>query len=130
MSIIKIAAVCLVAVALSVIVKQVKPELGIFIPITASAVVFIYALSELSGITEQISIKVTQYGLNNEYLIILFKSIGIAYVTEFAADCCKDAGESAIASKVELYGKVMILACAVPIMFSVLEMIDEVISLI
>lgn len=130
MSIVRIAGLSLVAVAASVAVKQIKPEIGLYIPIIAAAVIFIYALSAMSGILDEISGKLESYGLNNEYMAVLFKSLGIAYITQFATDCCKDAGESAIATKVELFGKVMVLACALPVMFSVLDMIDEVLSLI
>lgn len=102
----------------------------VYIPIVGAAVIFIYAISELSGIAQALSDKATQYGLNNKYLSVLYKCIGIAYITQFASDCCKDAGENAISTKVEMFGKVMILSCTLPILFSVLDMINKVIELI
>lgn len=130
MSIIKIAGVALIALCASLVVKQLKPEYGIYIPIIAATVIFIYALSALGGIITSLSDALNSYGVGQEYIKVLFKSIGIAYITQFAVDCCKDAGESAIAGKVELCGKVMVLSCALPVMFSVLDMIDEVMKLI
>ena len=129
-SIVKIAGVSLVAAAVSIVIKQLRPEFGIYIPLTAAAVIFIYAVSELCGLIEQLAEKLSEYGLSNEYMAVLVKSLGIAYTTQLAADVCRDAGETAIASKVEVCGKIMILSCALPVMLSVLNMIDEVISLI
>lgn len=130
MSIVKIAGVALVALAASVVIKQLKPEYGVYIPVVAASIIFIYAVSELCGIAQTVTNAFSKYGLNNEYMKVIFKSIGIAYVTQFASDCCRDGGEGAIASKVELCGKIMILSCAIPVMFSVLDMIDEVMKLI
>ena len=62
-------------------------------------------------------------GIGEMYLIILLKIIGISYLVEFGAQVCRDAGEGAIASKVELAGKVMILVMAVPIIAFALDTI-------
>ena len=130
MSIVRIAGVGLIAVAVSMLVKQLKPEFGIYIPITAATVIFIYAISELCGIIDGLMQKLEQYGLSNEYMKVMIKSLGIAYTSQLATDVCRDAGENAIASKVELCGKIMILACAMPVMLSVLDTVNEVIFLI
>lgn len=61
------------------------------------------------------------------YLEMMLKIIGIAYIAEFAAQISKDAGQGAIAAKIELGGKIVILALAVPILTAIIE---AVISLI
>ena len=60
------------------------------------------------------------------YFSTLLKIIGIAYIAEFGAEVCRDAGEGAIASKVELAGKVIIIILAVPIITSLLDLIISV----
>ena len=57
---------------------------------------------------------------------IILKIIAIAYVCEFSAQLCKDAGETAIATKVELAGKIMILFTSAPIMLSLLELLTDI----
>jgi len=56
----------------------------------------------------------------------ILKIIGIAYIAEFGAEVCKDAGEGAIASKIELAGKVIIIVLAAPIITSLLDLIVEI----
>ena len=45
----------------------------------------------------------------------MFKTLGICFLAQFAADSCRDAGESALASKVELAGKISILVLSLPL---------------
>lgn len=61
--------------------------------------------------------------INNEFLILLIKITGIAFLTEFTVSICKDTGETAIANKVDLGGKVLIISMSIPIIASLLETI-------
>jgi len=47
----------------------------------------------------------------------------MAYIAEFAAESCRDASQNAIAAKVELAGKIMIIITAVPVITSVMNII-------
>ena len=64
--------------------------------------------------------------INKEFLEILLKITGIAILTEFAVSICKDSGESAIASKVDLSGKVIIMSMSIPILCGLLETIIKI----
>jgi stage III sporulation protein AD len=65
--------------------------------------------------------------VNLIYVETILKIIGIAYITEFAAQITKDAGQGAIASKIELGGKIFILAMAIPILTVMIETIIKLI---
>ena len=75
-------------------------------------------LQIVMGLSEKIK-------LDNTYLLIVLKIIGIAYVAEFGYQLCKDAGEESIASKIQLAGKVMILVVASPIVLALIELIAQ-----
>ncbi len=64
--------------------------------------------------------------VNGQFLGILLKITGIAFLTEFAVSVCKDSGETAIASKVDLGGKVIIIAISIPIISSLLETVVKI----
>lgn len=66
-------------------------------------------------------------GLGAIYLEVLLKLVAISYVTEFMAGLCRDAGESALAAKVELAAKVAVMLLAVPIVVNIL---DSVVSIL
>jgi stage III sporulation protein AD len=63
--------------------------------------------------------------LNMVFLSALLKIIGIAYIAEFGTQVCRDAGENALAFKVELAGKVMILILAVPIISTIVDTVER-----
>ena len=59
--------------------------------------------------------------INKEFIVILLKITGIAYLSEFGANVCRDSGETAIASKVELAGKILIIGLSIPILVTLME---------
>ena len=65
--------------------------------------------------------------VNNEFLTLLIQITGIAFLTEFSVSLCKDSGETAIANKIDLGGKVLIIVISIPIITALLETILKVI---
>lgn len=121
MEIIKIIGIGFVAVIISIILKQYKPEYAIYVSIIAGALILLMSIDKLSGIIDLLSNLANKTQINNQFLTILIKITGIAFLSEFAVSVCKDSGESAIASKVELGGKVIIIAISIPIISALLE---------
>ncbi|MFR1441099.1 MAG: SpoIIIAC/SpoIIIAD family protein [Clostridia bacterium] len=64
--------------------------------------------------------------INTTFIVLLIKITGIAFLAEFAVSICKDSGESAIASKIELGSKIIIISMSVPIISSLLELIVKI----
>jgi len=67
-------------------------------------------------------------GLESRYLAIVIKIIGVAYLCQFAAELCRDVGEGAIAGKIELAGKVMILTLSMPIIDHLLDLVGTIVN--
>ena len=111
------------AVLLILVVRRSHPELAVQITIVVAGIVFFLVLDKLRMIIELFTEMAKRAGIGEMYLIILLKIIGISYLVEFGAQVCRDAGEGAIASKIELAGKVMILVMAVPIIAFALDTI-------
>ena len=83
--------------------------------------IFSMILPKMTAILELLNSFTNKLGVNSEFLSILLKITGIAYLSEFATNLCKDSGETAVASKVELSAKVIIIAMSIPILGSVIE---------
>ena len=126
MDIIKIVGVGLVAVIIITVLKQYKPEFTVYISICAGAIILGFVMTRISAIIQLITELSNKISDTNGFLKILIKITGIAFLTEFAVSICKDAGESAIASKVDLGGKVIIISMSVPIISELLETIVKV----
>jgi len=123
MDIIKIIGVGLIALVITMTVKQYKPEFTLYISILAGVLILSLLLPKLEGIVQLLQNLSKKASINNQFLVLLLKMTGITFLTEFAVSVCKDSGESAIASKIELGGKVILIAMSIPIISSLLEMI-------
>ena len=124
MSVFKIVLMGLAAVLLAMQVKQTKPEYGIYISIAVGVFVMAYAASQLTIITEGLQKIAAFISVDMQYLTILFKVIGIAYLCEFASNICKDSGSQSVAGHVELAGKLTILVMSMPIIMSLLDTVQ------
>lgn len=80
-------------------------------------------MDKIGAIIDLLNILSNKTAINNEFLILLIKITGIAFLTEFTVSICKDTGETAIANKVDLGGKVLIISMSIPIIASLLETI-------
>ncbi len=126
MDIVKIIGIGLIALIIIVILKQYKPEFAIYVSLGAGILIFAIISAKLSGIIDVLKSLASRTSINNDFLVLLIKITGIAILTEFAVSVCKDSGENAIASKVDLGGKVIIMSMSIPIMSSLLETIIKI----
>lgn len=126
MEILQIVGLGIVATILIIVLKAQKPEIAVQVSIITGVVVFLLIASKLSAVVDLINDYARKANIDMAYLAILLKIIGIAYIAEFGAEVCRDAGESSIASKIELAGKVIIVVLAVPIITSLLELIIKI----
>lgn len=124
MEILKISAIALAGVITAALLKSVNKDISLYV-ILATAVIIL--ISVLNGISEVFSFIENIYDditYGREFFPIIIKVLIIAYITDFTAQLCKDAGEAAIGSKVELAGKVIIFYTAIPILTAILELLD------
>ena len=122
----KIIGIGLVGLIIIVILKQYKPELAIYVYMAAGVIILVYAIEELTGVINLLQSISNKTYINSSFLKILLKITGITFITEFAVSICSDAGEKAIASKIEIGSKVVIITMSIPIITSLLELVVEI----
>ena len=122
----KIIGIGLVGLIIIVILKQYKPELAIYVSMAAGVIILVYAIEELTGVINLLQSISSKASINSEFLGLLIKMTGIAFLSEFAISICKDSGEAAIASKIEIGTKIIIISMSIPIISSLLEIILKV----
>lgn len=126
MEIVKITAFAFVALFTLSIFKNRRNDLSMFISITCGCMIFIFIVDKLSIIIKFVQNLATKANIDFVYLNIIFKVLGIAFLTTFCSEICKDSGENSIASKVEFSGKILILALSIPILMAVLDTITKI----
>lgn len=115
MTIFSIVGIALTAAALAVLLKQYQQDFSMLVGLAAGTLILLSVVLKIQPVVAEINSLLSKSGVNPQYVQILLKSLGICFVTQLATDSCRDAGETAIASKVELAGKVCILLMALPL---------------
>ena len=130
MDIIKIIGIAFIAVIIIVILKQYRPEFAIYASIIAGVLILTLASDTLAGIIDMIQSISSKTNINSDFLVILIKITGIAMLTEFAVSVCKDAGESAIASNVDVGAFLLpgtpLLLLSIPIINALIDTIVKI----
>lgn len=122
-NVIKIIGIGLIALITIIIIKQYRPEFAIYISMIAGILILYISMDKFSSIINLLQSISNKAGINKQFLEILLKITGIAFLSEFAVSICKDSGESAIASKIELGTKVIIISMSIPIISNLMELI-------
>ncbi|MFB7140261.1 stage III sporulation protein AD [Gottfriedia sp. NPDC056225] len=124
MEIIQIVGIGLCATFIILLLNQFKMNnFNLAITVFISCVLFLFLLDKVQYLLHEIQKLANQANIKNVYVETLLKIIGIAYIAEFGVQITKDAGQGAIASKIELGGKILILVLAVPILTALIETI-------
>lgn len=121
MEIWQIVGLALIVTVFSVVLKQIRPEIALQLSILAGASIFIVILSKVRVIVDLLQTLADQANISSYYLLIILKIVGVAYLAEFGAQICRDAGEGALATKIELAAKVGVIILAIPIIVAITE---------
>ena len=104
-----------VAAFLAVLLREQKPELALALSVAVGLIVLGALTKELRTVIEGIRSLLSGASLSWEYGKTVFKAMGICLITQLSADACRDAGERAMAEKVELAGKLSLMVLALPL---------------
>lgn len=118
----------LVAAVLVVILRQYKPEIALLVSLAAGITLFMLVLGKIGAIVEVLKDLSNRANVNLVYLSVILKIVGIAYIADFGAQLCRDAGEGALAAKIEFAAKILILILAIPIVMAVLDILMKILG--
>ena len=121
MEITKVIALGLVGTIFSVLLKKENPQIAMLAAAATGILIFLMLCSPLGELISLLKQTAEQAGVGEGYFGIVLKVIGIAYLAQFGAQLCADAGESAIAAKIELAGKVLMMTVAAPVLTGLLK---------
>lgn len=103
--------------------KEQKPSFAFLLVVFVGCIIFLFLVDQIYEIIRMLEKVAINANVNLMYVETILKIIGIAYIAEFGAQITKDAGQGAIASKIELGGKILILSMAIPILTVIIETI-------
>lgn len=114
-------ALCMVAIIFALALKSKNPEISGMISVAICIFLLSICIGRIRVILQGLQSLTNNIKLEGSYLVILLKLIGIAYICEFASSISKDAGYSAVASQIELLGKLTMLMVSLPVLLQVVD---------
>lgn len=111
----------LVSLALCLLLRQSHPAYAMAVAAVSGILLLIRVIALLYDPLQALFALLTEYGVRQELVTYLLKAFGICYLTKFAAELCTDFGQTSLAGKVELTGRVMLFVLSAPLMRQMLE---------
>ncbi len=129
MEIIAVVGLGVVAAFLSVVLRQYKSEYSLFVSLMAGILLLTFLMENIAPLLEEMGELLRSAGLEEDYLEILLKSLGVCFLVQLSSDACRDAGESAIAAKIEAAGKMAVLLLSLPLFTQILSVAGSLFSI-
>ena len=125
MNIIAFVGAGIIGTVLSVVLKQYKPEFSMYITLITGMLMLGAAVSAVKPALDMISSYIEIADPDSEYAEILIKTLAVCYLTQMAGESCSDAGETSIAAKIALAGKITVVLIALPLFEKLMEVIKQ-----
>ncbi len=121
MEILRLCAISIVTALCAALLKQYKSSLVIPITLAGGCLLLFFTLPYLRDVFAFAGELAEKAGLEAAFMGALLKIIGVTFITECTAALCRDAGESALATHLEMAGKLIILGLSMPLITSFFE---------
>ncbi len=128
MEVLKIIAVAVGGCVITVILNQYKPEYALFARLAVILLIGITVFDSFSRASSDTLALAEGLKINGEYILLLIKALAISVVFSIVSDICSDTGNKAIATCVDLAGKLCIMLLAVPLLSALTQLAGELIK--
>lgn len=128
MNIVGLIGIALISAILSIVLKKYNPEYSIILSVITGIFLFAKIITYLISIIGTVKGLLNFSNVPSEFVLIMFKSLGICFLTQFSSDSCVDAGETALASKIEFIGKIAVVLAAMPLIEEIIKVVSKLIG--
>ena len=125
MDIIKVGILGVAAVFLAIPLRKEKQEYSMFLSMAVCICIFIYIIGKVETVINFAKKMQTFVAVDQTYITLILKMVGITYAAEFAMNICKDAGYAAVGNQIELFAKLSILVLSIPVLTVFLETVGS-----
>lgn len=126
MEMVKIGILGIAGVMIALQFKTVKPEISLYMGFAVCVVIFTFSVNGMMQLLARMEELQKYISGSDSYFALLFKAVGITYISEFCASICKDAGYGAVAGQIEIFGKLTVLFMGMPVLMAVIENISSI----
>ena len=129
MELFKVLGVGIIGVILANLVQSVKTEFSLYVILATGMIILVFVLDSMSRAVEAFYTLSDKTGISDTMFASLIKIVGVGYLTEYASSVCSDGGATSIATKLRLYGKIVVFLMAAPLVIQLSETLLDFVSL-
>ncbi len=129
MEITSLIVLCIITALLALSLRGQRPEFAMLLSLGCGVFVLLNLLGQMKGILSGLERVMAGLSGQSDLTGIILKALGICIVAELGSQCCRDAGEAAIAAKVELAAKTALVLMCMPVFTQLLETAGELLRL-
>ncbi|WP_028504718.1 SpoIIIAC/SpoIIIAD family protein [Ruminococcus sp. FC2018] len=123
MNILTVCGFCIVSVIACKSIESDSRQLKLLLTLIVCVMILLSSADLISRLVSTVKTLFDSSGIDNTYIKVLFKSLGVVYLTQFTTDYCRDCGENAVASQVMLAGKIALLIISLPLFNAFVDMV-------
>lgn len=124
----QVSAGVLLTVILGIVLSKQSKDMALLLTVAACCMAVAAAASYLQPVMDFIRQLQTVGQLDTDMLQILLKAVGIGLVAEIASLICSDSGNAALGKTIQLLAAAAVLWLALPLMQSLLEMVQKIVG--
>ncbi|MBQ3079137.1 MAG: hypothetical protein IJC48_03935 [Clostridia bacterium] len=122
---VRIAVLCVLAALICVFLRVERPEIAMAAGLVAGLTACLMALGELESAFGSIRSLLNRTIAERDDLRLILRACGLSLIGEYACQICRDAGEGALAQRIEFGLRVSLFALAAPFALELMNMVLE-----
>ncbi len=120
---IKVAGITIITLIMIILIKDTKREFAVLLTIATVILLFTSVANDFKEILDKLYSLSSGIGSINSYISLMMKILGIALISQFVIDLCRDSGENALASQTEIAAKIIMLIVTLPLFETVINIV-------
>lgn len=125
MSILAVCGAAIITAVMALLLRQKSPHSALLLSIASGTVIMLSLLRDIPDIIMGVNALLGSAGIDSGDIILLFKIVGICFVTEFTCDCVSEAGLLSLSTNISFAGKILVLVTSLPMFERVISVIQE-----
>ncbi len=125
MEIVKISAIGIITAFCVLILKDNKSEVAVLVGIAGGCIILLSVIDYFVNIVAFIENIADKSGIPQSLMLIVFKVVGVGYLTDFSAGIVEDAGQKSLSEKIVLAGKILIMIISLPVITLLFDTVSE-----
>ena len=124
----KVIAGTLIGLILWLCVSKGNKDIATLLTIAISAIVLLVAMEYLTAFFQFVEKIQSIANIKSELLSILFKAVGIGFISEVSSIICKDAGNESIGKSIQIFSVITILILSIPAFDQLLSLLQDILG--